>query len=272
MGPKTWALVTGASSGIGLEFARALAADGRDVIVAARRIDELERIAEELRQRHGVQAVALRADLSEDDGAAKLVAAAESVGPIEVLINNAGFTLEGRYVEREWSAQKGFLNTMLAAPSELVWRLVPSMLERKSGTVINVSSLGAFYPSSPTYSLYAATKSFLLKFTRTLAEEYRGTGVTFTAVCPGFTRTAFIEDDTLAGENLRAVPSWLIAEPSRVAQRSLAAARSGKGVVYASNPDRAVAALLRHAPQELTSRVVGAWTTRSYDTWIRAHR
>ncbi|MHB8695831.1 MAG: SDR family NAD(P)-dependent oxidoreductase [Solirubrobacteraceae bacterium] len=262
-----WALVTGGSSGIGLEFACALAADGHDLMLAARRGTELERIAADLERRHGIRAVPLAVDLSTPEGPARLITAADRLGPLSVLVNNAGLTLEGRFADHNWAAHEAFLRTMLLAPCELVHRTLPGMLDRRSGMIINVASVSAYWPTTPVYTAYAATKSGLLKFTRALAEEYRGTGVSYSAVCPGITRTAIIAEDTLAGEAARRLPAWLTADPARVARCGLDAARSGTTVVIPAPLDRLVTTLIKHSPERATSRALGKWLTTSYDRW-----
>jgi hypothetical protein len=193
--------------------------------------------------------------------------AVDELGPPSVLVNNAGLTLEGRFADHDWRTHEAFLRTMLLAPCELVHRTLPGMLDRRSGMIVNVASVSAYWPATPIYTAYAATKSHLLKFTRALAEEYRGTGVSFTAVCPGITRTAIIDENTLAGEHARRLPAWLTADPARVARRGLDAARSGTTVVIPAPVDRLLTTLIKHSPEQATSRALGTWLTASYDRW-----
>lgn len=262
-----WAVVTGASSGIGEEFARALAREGYDVLLAARRRSELDRVASELQRNDGIDALPAVVDLAEPAQVEQLVTMANEVGPVDVLVNNAGLTLEGRYLDHCWSSQRAFLEVMAIAPCALVHGLLPGMLERREGLVLNVASVSSSWPSTPTYTLYAGVKSLLVKTTLALAEEYRGSGVTFTAVCPGITRTAIVEEGTLAGANASRMPRRLVGDPATVVTRSLAAARAGRTLVVPSGFDRVVSGSLRHLPQRAGSRVLGRWLTGAYDRW-----
>jgi short-subunit dehydrogenase len=187
------ALVTGASSGIGAEFARQLAASGADVVLVARRTDRLEGLAEALRSEHGVGATTISADLSVQ-GASQALAdelAARSIA-VDVLINNAGFATHGDFVDEDLARVHDEMALNVVTVVELTRLMLPGMVARRRGIVVNVGSTGAFQPV-PTMAVYGATKAFVLSFTEALWGELRGTGVHALALCPGATETEFFD-------------------------------------------------------------------------------
>src|SRR3546814_868863 len=194
------ALVTGASSGIGRSLAMQLAERGHDLVLTARRLPLLEEAAEEIGKATGAQCVAIRSDLSDVDGAQQLIAEIRRRNlRVSYLVNNAGVTVEGRFLDHAWEQQRAFVQLMSTSPAELIHAFLPEMLKAKSGKVLNIASLGAFWPSFPGITLYAGAKSFLVRMTNTLAVEYVGSGVTFTVLCPFTTRTAFIDTPNTRG-------------------------------------------------------------------------
>ncbi|HVU50393.1 MAG TPA: SDR family oxidoreductase [Polyangia bacterium] len=188
---KKTALVTGASSGLGLELARLFAADGHDVVLVARRRPELEALAARLVAERGVQAHVLPADLADAAAPERLVAELERRGlEIEFLVNNAGFGARGPFVGLDLGRQLGMIQVNVAALTSLTRRLLPGMLARKSGRILNLGSTAGFQPG-PGMAVYYATKAYVNSFTEALAFELRGTGVTATVSCPGATETEF---------------------------------------------------------------------------------
>lgn len=162
------ALVTGASSGIGREIALLLARDGYDLVLTARRLPLLEELATHIARTSGARAVVIQNDLSEPAGATKLADQVQAEGiEIDYLVNNAGVTLEGLYLDNDWEAHRGFVQLMSLAPAELIHRFLPDMLAKGDGKILNVASLGAFWPAFPGISLYAGAKSFLVRLTNT---------------------------------------------------------------------------------------------------------
>lgn len=222
-----WALVTGASSGIGAEYARQLAALGMHLVLTARRQQDLEALARELHSRHACRCEVIAIDLSEPGNPAKLVDEVRRRGiTIELLVNNAGFGSVGEVDDADVTRLVQMVQLNNAAVVDLTYRLLPGMLERGRGGVINVSSLSAFQPVAY-MSVYAATKAFVLHFSEALAVEVRSRGVTILAVCPGVTRTPFFD---IAG-----APGWLQKHaahtPEQVVRESLKAFRHRRQVI-----------------------------------------
>jgi len=185
------ALVTGASSGIGAEFARQLAAEGMDVVLVARRADRLEQQRAEIEKQHKVRATAIAKDLSQSDAPAAVFAETESKGiAVDWLVNNAGFGTVGGFAGLPVARELEEIRLNVEVLVELTGRCLPAMVARGGGAVMNIASLGAFGPG-PYMATYVATKAFVLSFSESIAVELKGTGVHVLCVCPGFTRTEF---------------------------------------------------------------------------------
>ena len=184
---QRWAVVTGASSGIGAAFARALDARGWSLLLVARRRDRLEALARTLRS-----AEVLAADLEDEGEVARVAAHALALGDVELLVNNAGFATNGQFLALDGARELGMVKLNALAPLALAQALVPAMVARGAGGVINVSSIAAFQPV-PYMATYGATKAFLLSWSEALAHELRESGVRVTCVCPGPTATEFFE-------------------------------------------------------------------------------
>ncbi|MEO7634534.1 MAG: SDR family oxidoreductase [Sphingomicrobium sp.] len=179
-------LITGASAGLGVDFARQLAGRGQRLVLAARRTDRLEALAGELGN-----ARAVTADLAAPDGVAKLLADIAAAGEhIDLLINNAGFGLGGRFAELDATRQREMIDLNIGALTDLARAAAPGMIERKSGAILNVASTAAFQPG-PGMAVYFATKAYVLSFTEALHEELKPYGIKVSALCPGPTRTEF---------------------------------------------------------------------------------
>jgi len=253
------ALVTGASSGIGLEIARALAAEGRDLVLAARRTDLMEQFASELEREHGVGVHVFASDLSRPGAGTELHRQIVDAGlRVSYLVNNAGATLEGRYLDFSTDEQIGIVQLLAVNPAELVHLCLPSMLAAGEGSVLNISSLGAYWPCFPGISVYAGSKWFLVNLTRTLALEYRGRGVRFSVAVPFTTRTAFI--DTPSTRKIVArMPAFMIQSPEQVARIALDGVTAGHVVQHTSIANRALAGLLKVLPPTLVGRGIVAF-------------
>jgi hypothetical protein len=184
-------LITGASSGIGLELARLFAADGAGLVLVARRQDQLETIAEELRRAHGVEVRMLPKDLAQPTAPDDIHQAMRRIDlPIDVLVNNAGFGAAGRFAELDDRRQGDMLQVNIHALARLSRLFLPQMLERRGGGILNVGSTAAFQPG-PNMAVYYATKAFVLSLSEALHHETRNRGVTVTCLCPGPTVTEF---------------------------------------------------------------------------------
>ena len=225
------ALVTGASAGMGAAFAREYAARGWDVALVARRRDRLEALAAELRERHGVEALVIPVDLSAPDANQAVLDEITAQGRhVDALVNNAGFGVAGRYTIAGWDKHAESLQVMLNSVCELTYKVLPGMLERRFGRILNVASLAAMAPGVGGHTLYAATKSFLVKFSQSLNVECRGAGVHVTALCPGFTWTEFHDVDG-SRETADTLPKWMWTKAPYVAAKGYAAVEANRPVM-----------------------------------------
>ncbi len=198
---ERWALVTGASSGIGAEFARRLAARGMHLVLTARRENLLKELAQELHTQHGTQTEVITCDLSESGGTRRLMEEVKQRGvQIELLVNNAGFGVVSDVENTDPDAVQKLIDVNIAALTDLTYAVLPGMLERRHGAVINLSSVAAFQPVAY-MAAYAASKAYVLHFSEAMWAEVRDRGVTVLGLCPGPTETEFFDS---AG-----VPNWL---------------------------------------------------------------
>jgi uncharacterized protein len=255
--PAATALVTGASSGIGTEFARALAARGHGVTLVARRADRLERLAGELSERHDVRAEVVKVDLTVPGERDRLAAEIEGRGlTVEILVNNAGFGVYVPFADSDRERELEQVRLLVEAVVDLNARYVPGMAERGRGAVINLSSTSAFQPL-PGNANYAASKAFVLLHGEALHDEVAGHGVTVTTVCPGPVPTEFMETSEPAF--VKRVPKALWVEAARVAEDGLRAAEEGRRTVIPGGPlVRAAFAPNRAAPTTITLPVTRA--------------
>jgi len=185
------ALITGASSGIGYELSRCFAADHHNLVLIARQEEKLKKVAEELSREFHISTTVIVADLAKPDASEKIVAAVRANSlTVDFLINNAGFGLGGKFAETEVATELEMMQVNMVSLVHLTKLLLPEMLARKSGRIMNVSSTAAFQPG-PLMAVYYATKAFFLSFSEAIANELSGTGVTVTALCPGPTASEF---------------------------------------------------------------------------------
>jgi len=250
------ALVTGASAGIGKAFADVLAERGYGLVLTARRADRLEAAAADLRARHGVPVAVVVADLADPAAPAALVAAVDALGlHVDVLVNNAGYGVPGRYAATDWTAQRDFLQVLVTAVAELTHRLLPGMIARRFGRILNIASLAALVPAAPGHTLYAASKAFLVKFSEALAGECAAEGVHVTAVCPGFTYSEF-HDVTGTRAQVSAMPGWMWSDARDVALAGYAAVMAGTPVAVTGRVNRVIAFGAKHLPAALANAAV----------------
>lgn len=193
------ALITGASGGIGAEFARIHARQGGDLILVARSADKLQALKDELESAHKVQVTTIAQDLSQPGAAQEVAAATQDAGlTVDILINNAGFGGHGKFHEREIRRDLEMIQLNIAALTELSHLFLQGMVERGHGQILNVASTAGFLPG-PLQATYYATKAFVLSFSQAIAEELKGTGVSVTALCPGPVATGFVAAGDLDG-------------------------------------------------------------------------
>jgi short-subunit dehydrogenase len=263
MGEGTWALVTGASGGIGAAFARELAARGHAVALVARSERKLTALADELHGRHGVDTLVIAQDLAAP-GAAGLIADAAAVAGIEVevLVNNAGIGTFGRDVEIPADYNRDVAMVNVVAVADLVQRFLPGMVARGHGAVVNVASMAGFQPQ-PYMSLYAATKAFVVNYSLGLWVETKGTGVTVLAVCPGPVDTDFAIANGIKYDEARL--GWLLADPGKIVRQSLRALDRDQGYVVPDWRNWPEAHLLPRRPRRLMARLVGVVLRRFAD-------
>ncbi len=246
------ALVTGASAGIGETFARALAARGHHLVLTARRVERLQSLALELKQAHGIDVVVAPADLADPATPAQLVAALDERGlAIDMLVNNAGYGLPGHFHRQPWEAHDDFMQVMMRAPTELAHHLLHGMRERGFGRIINVASLAGHLPGSTGHTLYAAAKSYLIRFSQSLALENRSRGIHVCALCPGFTWSEF-HDVSGTRELVSRMPRWMWMEAERVVREGLDAVERGRVVYVPGRINRAIKAVAEVLPDRLT--------------------
>ncbi len=250
------ALITGASAGIGLEFARQLAAMGSDLVLTARREDRLIQIAAELTQKFGVKAHVIALDLADPVAPASLQSMLDAQHiQIDFLINNAGFGLPGTLVSQPWSAHAASLQVLLIAPTQLCRAFIPAMRIRGWGRIINVASLAGLVPPSASHTTYGAIKSYLIRFSESLALEEAKTGVAVLALCPGFTYSEF-HDANGARSRVQALPKYLWMDAATVVSQALVAMETGKRVYINGHINKFIAALCKFLPNSIASWLV----------------
>ncbi|MEF3402900.1 SDR family NAD(P)-dependent oxidoreductase [Agromyces sp. CCNWLW203] len=245
------ALITGASSGLGAEFARQLAATGADLVLVARDRTALDELADTIRRTHGVGVEVLRADLLKPRHLAQVVERLfDAERPIDLLVNNAGFGLPLDFASNDIDDEVRHLHLHVEVPMRLSHAALRAMLRRRRGRIINIASVGAFIPRST----YGACKRWLVEFSEWANGQYSPRGVTMTAVCPGYTHTNFHERLGLApGEE--GVPGWMWLDARKVVAEALRDTARGKPVSVPSLRYRLLIGLARFAPRSLGARV-----------------
>lgn len=250
---RPFALVTGASAGIGAALAQALADRGHPLLLTARRVDRLQALAERLRPQ--VECHVLGADLEDPNTPAQLCAQIEQRGwSVDLLVNNAGYGVPGSYDSQPWEVHGRFLQIMVTAVCELSWRLLPQLRTHRGG-VLNVASLAGHLPGSAGHTLYAAAKSFMIKFSQSLALENREHGLKVCALCPGFTYSEF-HDVTGTRDQVAKMPRWMWMQAAAVAEEGLAALDRGEVVWVSGRANRAIKTLSGLLPDRTALKLV----------------
>ncbi len=247
------ALVTGASGGIGEELARLFAADGHDLVLVARSRDKLARLAEELKEKHGVEARVLAADLARDEAPREIFDELQGAGvSVDALVNNAGVGSYGPFAETDLKSELGLLQVNVVALTHLTKLFLPGMLARRRGYVMNVASTAAFQPG-PLMAVYYASKAYVLSFSEALTNECEGTGVVVSALCPGPTETGFVAAVGMAESKLfdRAVM-----DARTVAVAGYRGMLAGKSVVIPGFRNNLLARSIGFFPRNLVTKVV----------------
>ena len=258
MTDRPLALITGASAGIGAEFARQLAAAGHDLILTARRRERLDELGSHLAANHGAAYTIIEADLANPQAPAAIIAAAIDGGrPVDLLINNAGYAIAGHYHGTNWTEQARFLQVMVNAVCELSHRILPHMRSAGRGGIINVASLAGIVPGSAGHTLYAASKAFLIKFSESLAMESEQAGIRVQALCPGFTYSEF-HDVVGTRDMVSRLPTWMWMQADEVVTYSLQQLADPGAAVMAvpGRANRMLAMLSRKLPYRSAYRLV----------------
>ncbi len=243
------ALITGATSGLGAEFAQQLGRSQHNLVLVARDAQRLEAKAVRLRSDFGVEVQVLPADLTTDDGVASVSARlADPAQPVSVLVNNAGFSLIKPFEKSTVDEEAAHLRILARTPMELMHAVLPGMLARSHGRIINVSSVSAFIPRGS----YGAAKAWLTSFSRSANLRYGPKGVKVTAVCPGFVHTEFHQR---MGADMGGVKPWMWLEPEPVVREGLADNAAGKAVSIPSKRYATLIALSRLVPDKVAAAV-----------------
>jgi uncharacterized protein len=247
-------LITGASAGLGTEFARLCAARGDEIVIVARRRDRLEALADEIGGTARERVHVFDADLARPDAPASLIAGLEAEGlGVDILINNAGFGGGGSFATLSLERQGEMIDLNVRAPTQLCRLVLAAMLERRRGGILNVASTAAFQPG-PGAAVYFATKAYVLSFTEALHQELKGTGVKVSALCPGATATEF---GVVAGYKGRQLARFS-ADPRAVAQAGIDGLERNKAVVVPGFGNKASAQANRFLPRAAMRRLVAA--------------
>ncbi len=251
-----WALVTGASAGIGTAFARALAARGANLILVARRRDRLDALANELAAAHPIKTRIIVADLAKPDAPAEIaldLAADETC--VDILVNNAGFGMPGQYTQNDWPAHRDFIELMVTSYAHLTRLFLPGMQARGYGRIILVSSVAGLMPGSSGHTLYGASKAFLVSFAQSLAAECYGTDIRVSAACPGFTYSEF-HDVNETRELVSQMPKYMFMEAEPVVEGALRAVDKGHVVYVPGAWNKYVVWLMKALPRPWAAALV----------------
>ena len=250
------ALVTGASAGIGASFARALAARGYDLALVARRLDRLEELAKDLRARSTREAFPIQADRSLAEAHLPVMAALKERGrSVDMLVNNAGFSIPKTFAATQWAEQRDFTMTLVMAVAGLTHAVLPDMLARGRGSIVNVSSMTALSPGGAGHTLYPAAKAFVLKFSLSLDAEVRTKGVRVTCVIPGFTESEFSLANGTRGV-LDKTPRNFMMTAEAVVQATLKGNDRGHAVVIPGLHNQIAAGLMKYLPDRLVTAII----------------
>ncbi|KQM67733.1 short-chain dehydrogenase [Sphingomonas sp. Leaf17] len=250
----TTTLITGASAGLGEGFATTLAARGDTLILTARRADRLEVLAARLRATHGVSVTVIPTDLADPAAPADLTAAIAAAGlSVDLLVNNAGYGARGDFADLDGAMQTGMIDLNCRALVALSHAVLPAMIAKRAGGILNVASIAAFQPG-PWMSVYYATKAFVLSFSEGLHEEVKHHGVHVSALCPGPTRTEFAD---VAGMADSALFQRFASDSDAVVRDGLAAIAANRAVAVSGRMNALTAGGVRFMPRGVARRLAG---------------
>lgn len=250
-----YALITGASSGIGEAIAREYASRGKPLILSARRKDRLDTLALELRAK--VPVVVLAADLADPKAPQEMFNAIQGAGlEVDTLVNNAGYGVPGRYLSEPWQVQQDLLQVLVMSVGELCHLFLPRMEAEKYGRILNVASLAGLVPGAAGHTLYGASKSWVIKFSECLALESSKRGINVTALCPGFTYTEFHDVNGMR-ESISKLPKILWLTSAEVAKIGVDAVEAGKVRVISGSVNNVIAWMTRYLPDFITKIILG---------------
>jgi hypothetical protein len=257
------ALVTGASAGIGAAFARILASHGYDVVLTARRAERLESLAEEISLRYGVEALTVAADLADAEAPGQILDFVTAHGrTVDCLVNNAGYGLPGAYADTRWEDQRAVIQVMMTAPAELAHRVLPGMIHRRFGRIVNVASLAGLVPGSAGHTLYGAVKAFLVRFSQSLHMETTAQGVHVSALCPGFTFSEFHDVNGMRAQITQSTPPWLWLGADEVAAAGYEAMEANRAICVPGAPNKAIAAVSKLIPDDWALALMASQSSR----------
>jgi short-subunit dehydrogenase len=248
------ALITGASSGIGLELAKLLARDGYDLVLVARRREKLEALGEDLRKQHGIRVRAIAADLADPAAPAAIVRELEAASvAVDVVVNNAGFGELGPFANIDLETERRMIEVNITALTVLTKLFLPGMLARRRGRILNVASTAGFAPG-PLMAVYYATKAYVISLSEALAEELRGSGVSVTVLCPGPTTTEFQAVAHMESTRLFRLPG-VVMDAAAVARAGYAGLMRGKRMVVPGLLNQVLPLVIRFSPRAMVVRV-----------------
>lgn len=256
------ALITGASSGIGLELARLFARDKHRVVLVARSAKALQQLQQELEQQHGVEAVVLPLDLSQPNAAQQVYDDMQARGlKVDFLVNNAGFGDFGFFADTSWEKQEQMIDLNIKALTHLTKLFLPAMISQGRGRILQLASTASFQPG-PLMAVYYATKAYVLSFSEAIANELQGTGVTVTALCPGPTTSGF--QDAAALNDSKLVKGKKLPTSAEVAAYGYQAMLRGQTVAVHGTINWLMAQSVRFTPRKMVTALVRTMSERSH--------
>jgi short-subunit dehydrogenase len=249
---EKYALVTGASSGIGYELAKLFAQDGKNIAVVARSQDRLEKLKTEIENKHGTKVIVVVKDLSKPDAPQDIFSELEKKNiNVDVLVNNAGFPVRGKFAETDLKEELNMIQVNITALTHFTKLFLKKMVENKSGWILNVGSVGSF-AACPLQAIYGASKAYVLSFSEAIANELQGTGVSVTCLCPGITDTRFWERGGMEKARVARIKRMSAAKVAKIGYMSL---KKGKVMVIPGLSYSVGISSFRFLPRKLVTRV-----------------